>query len=270
MNAISLSPAVRDWLTNTRDPRVLHVFDHACNLINERREILSIVTPEIGNGPFNLVVEVNFLFGEYIGIESTVSVSSNQLTIGDLDISIAKVNLWNPRSDWEGLHERTDEILDQLISLPVTDSPISSSPASNSLVSALANADLPSCLVTARQLAGLGQGLTPSGDDFIMGALYAAWILHPPRLASALTKEIANTAAPLTTSLSAAWLKSAGRGEAGILWHQFFDTLIAGTDLSLAVNNLLSVGETSGADALEGFIGTFISYAESEKNHVIP
>jgi hypothetical protein len=262
LNALSLTLKTNEWLANTRHPRVLHIFDHACNLINEHREILSVVTPKIGNGPFNLVVEVDFLFGEHVDIESTVSVSSKQLTLGNLTIPIAKTKLWNPRPNWEGLHEKTNEILDQLTSLPVADSPISSFPASNPLGSALANADLPSSLVAARQLAGLGPGLTPSGDDLLMGALYAAWIIHPPDVATFMAKEIANTAAPLTTSLSAAWLKSAGRGEAGILWHQFFDTLIASTDLSLAINNLLSVGETSGADALAGFFGVMTAYKE--------
>ena len=52
INARSLAPDVNAWLANTRSPRVLCLFDHACNLINERAEILSIVTQKIGNGPF--------------------------------------------------------------------------------------------------------------------------------------------------------------------------------------------------------------------------
>jgi hypothetical protein len=81
-----------------------------------------------------------------------------------------------------------------------------------------------------------------------------------------LAKEITNTAAPLTTSLSAAWLRSAGRGEAGILWHDFFDALESAVpaQIETATNSILAMGETSGADALAGFIGTFNSYAEFE------
>jgi len=56
INALSLAPDVRNWLANSRQPCILHVFDHACNLISERREVLSIVTPQIRNGPFNLIV----------------------------------------------------------------------------------------------------------------------------------------------------------------------------------------------------------------------
>jgi hypothetical protein len=102
----------------------------------------------------------------------------------------------------------------------------------------------------------MGAGITQAGDYFLMGAIYAAWIVHAPEIASVLAQEIANTAAPLTTSLSAAWLRSAGRGEAGSLWHQFFDHLISSEPVQIqnAMDEILAVGETSGADALVGFL----------------
>ena len=163
--------------------------------------------------------------------------------------------------------------------LPITnyESPISSLQSlasnlqfSNSLISAFANADLPSSLTAAQKLAGLGIGLTPAGDDFILGAVLAAWIIHPPEIARVLAKEVTDVAAPLTTSLSAAWLRSAGRGEAGVLWHNFFDDLISADTNAIqeSLDKILSVGETSGADALAGFIGTLMYYAvEARTSH---
>ncbi len=44
INVLSLSRDGNDWLANSLRPRILHVFERACNLINERREVLSIVT----------------------------------------------------------------------------------------------------------------------------------------------------------------------------------------------------------------------------------
>jgi hypothetical protein len=105
------------------------------------------------------------------------------------------------------------------LKLPITQSLISN------LSSALVTADISSAQTITSQLAGLGQGLTPAGDDFIMGVVLAAWIIHPREVASVLAEEITKIAVPLTTSLSASWLRSAGRGEAGILWHNF-DALI--------------------------------------------
>lgn len=314
INALSLTPAVNNWLANSRHPHILHVFDHACNLINERREVLSIVTPQIGNGPFNLVIETAVLFSDFLNLQSPVSTTLNHLTLGNLIIHTGNTTLWSPRPAWDMLHAKRDDILNQLMSLrgrwssarsnpivnweiassqrallamtfqqlPITNyqSPISNSPIS-SLSYSLAIADLPSSLTAAQQLAGLGIGLTPAGDDFIIGAIYATWIIHPIEIAKPLTTAIAETAAPLTTSLSAAWLRSAGRGEAGELWHELFNALLLpnpnpSTSLRTSlqpfdfaqdkspISKILSIGHTSGADALAGFICTLISYAESQ------
>ena len=266
ISALSLALAVTDWLANSRHPRILHIFDQACNLVNEHREVLSVVTPQIGNGPFNLVIENNALFSEHLSLQSSVSFSTTQLDLGDLTIHIVDAKLWNPRPDWEVLHAKRDEILSRLTRLPTTNYQFSNSLVAG-LSTALANADIPSSLTAAQKLAGLGQGLTPSSDDFILGAVLAAWIIHPPEIASVLAREITNIAAPLTTSLSAAWLRSAGKGEAGILWHEFFESLPVGntSDIQLQITKLLSVGETSGADALSGFFGVISSF----KTHII-
>ncbi|MCQ3935659.1 MAG: hypothetical protein DPW18_01300 [Chloroflexi bacterium] len=265
LNALSLTRAIRDWLADTRHPRVLHRFDRACNLINERREVLSIVTPEIGDGPFNLVITEGICFGENLSSKSPVSSSINQLTLGNFIIHTANAKLWNPSPDWETLHAKRKDIPNYLAQLPITNysSPILQS---SNLFSALANADIPTAKILASQLAGLGIGLTPSGDDFIMGALYAAWIIHPPEIASILAWEVAETASALTTSLSAAWIRSAGRGEAGVLWHNLFHALNIGDSAAVrsAITKLLSVGHTSGADAMSGFIGVMTVYMEKE------
>jgi hypothetical protein len=249
-----------------------------------------MVTSEIGNGPFNLVVEGNVLFTEHLNSQSPVSIFPDQFTLGDLTILTADAKLWSPRPDWERLHARRSNIFYQLTKLPLihyqarglplrglrntnftTPAPACGASVAqpysttglqsliSNLSSAFAIADISSALTITSKLAGLGVGLTPAGDDFILGSLLAAWIIHPPEIASTLAEEIANTAAPLTTSLSAAWLKSAGRGEAGILWHEFFEALISRDKISVedSIEKILAVGATSGADALAGFIGTF-------------
>jgi hypothetical protein len=271
MNVLSLTQHVHDWLANTQSPRVLHVFDRACNLINEHGEVLSIVTPQIGNGPFNLVLEHEVLFSERLNLESVITVHENQLHLGEMIINLAGASLWHPYPHWDTFHCKRNEIAEQLQQLEITDHKFS-----NSLSSCLVHAELESSKHDAQSLAGLGMGLTPAGDDFIIGALYATWIIHPKQVASILAEQVANAAAPLTTSLSAAWLRAAGRGEAGILWHTFFDTLISAgriappacggvADPTCAMNKILAVGATSGADALAGFISTFISYMEFDK-----
>jgi len=281
INVLSLSPDARDWLVNSRHPHILHVFEHVCNLINDHREVLSIVTTQIGNGPFNLVVEDDVLFSDHLNAESPISIRANQLNLGDLTINTVNAKPWSPRPDWGMLHVRRDHIRSQLMSLPNAnyqlrglDTPFATSAQDystttslHSLISnlsyALAKADLPASLKATPKLAGLGIGLTPSGDDFIMGAVLAAWIIHPVDVARVLAAKVTETAAALTMSLSAAWLRSAGRGETGILWHQFFDALLSAEQATIqeSMDKILSIGESSGADALFGFISLFVAWS---------
>ena len=266
-NTLSLAPDVNDWLANSLHPRILHVFDQVCNLINERREVLSIVNSEIGNGPFNLVIEDDICLSKYLNLQTLISNSLRQLEIGNLTINTAYAKLWNPRPDWERLYARRYEIFDQLMSLSLPNHQLSIPDSITSTVSsALANANISTARKAAAQLAGLGQGLTPSGDDFIMGAILAAWIIHPIEIAKVFADDLAKTAASLTTSLSAAFLISAGKGEAGSLWHDLFDGLISENTMAIhsALEGLLNIGHSSGADALSGFIDTYISYMKRE------
>jgi hypothetical protein len=283
IRALFRTHVVDNWLATPRDARILHIFDSAWNLINERGEILSIVTPQIGNGPFNIVVRDNVLFSEHLNLQAPISNSAKQLHIGDFTIHTTAAKLWNPCPDWQLLHANRDGIFQQLTKSRITsdlNSPglnmpfaktaqdYRTSASTQSLIanlsSALAVADVSSARKISSQLAGSGIGLTPAGDDLLMGATYAVWIIHPFSIASVLAKEIAEATAPLTTSLSAAWLRSAGRGEVGILWHEFFDALISKDDnrTEESKNRILAVGETSGADALAGLNSVFASWIE--------
>jgi hypothetical protein len=259
IHARSLAPSVIDWLATARHPRVLHVFDHACNLIDENRDVISIVNPRIGNGPFSIVVDPELFFPEHVDAQTPISVEANQISLGDLLISTDHATQWNPRPNWERLHANKENISNLSIQLPITNY----QSLIFDLTSSLTHANLPTAKQTASKLAGLGPGLTPSGDDILMGAMYAAWIIHPPEVTSMLGSEVAETASALTSSLSAAWLKSAGRGEAGSLWHQFFDAMLTGENIQSKIKNILAVGHTSGADALTGFMSVLTCWNES-------
>ncbi len=263
VKCLSLTSNSKNWLENSSKPKILHVFDKVCNLINEKREVLSIVNTEIGNGPFNLVIEDDILFSRYLGVESSISIIHNQINLADLSINTGNTRFWNSRPDWKRLHDKKEKIADRLERFPIP-APQFPNSLARSFSSALADADRLTTKNIASKLAGLGEGLTPAGDDFMMGALHASWIVHPPEIASALAREIVETAPALTTSLSAAWLRSAGKGEAGILWHNFFNALITDDPqaIEIQIAKLLSIGHTSGADAFAGFMSTLMHAEE--------
>ncbi|MGQ0548675.1 MAG: DUF2877 domain-containing protein [Armatimonadota bacterium] len=111
--------------------------------------------------------------------------------------------------------------------------------------------------IIARDVAGRGPGLTPSGDDLLIGILYALWIW--PRLvgagsAAAARTLIVDAARPHTTRISAAYLEAAGSGDAAEPWHALVRSFRQSpASTRAAVRRLLRIGETSGADALTGF-----------------
>ncbi len=261
INAVSFTNDVKAWLMTSSQPKILHVFDDVCNLINERREVLSVVIDEIGNGPFNLIVDEPVIFAKHLDAESKVSIQKTQILLGDITISLINAQMWNPMPRWDDLRKRKDEIVDRLALLQIDNDNESILQFSNSLTNAILKADITALQGTSSKLAGLGIGLTPAGDDFLMGAMYAAWIIHPQEVAKEITEEIANVAVPLTTSLSGAWLRSAAKGEAGELWHDYFDALIEDKNIYLPMSKILSVGETSGSDALAGFLDVISAHS---------
>jgi hypothetical protein len=114
--------------------------------------------------------------------------------------------------------------------------------------------DLASLRSGAAQLAGLGGGLTPAGDDFLTGAMLWAWLAHPAPAGYCATLLSASITG--TTILSAALLQAASRGECSAPWHDMLGALAGGSDAELerAVQGVLAHGHTSGADALAGFL----------------
>jgi hypothetical protein len=125
-----------------------------------------------------------------------------------------------------------------------------------SLVAGLKERNEPLAAAGARALAGLGGGLTPAGDDFIVGAMLAAWAGLYGQGVEQLCPALAVAAAPRTTTLSAAYLHSAAAGECIAHWHTLFAAQQQGNfyNTQAAVRSLVSIGHTSGADALAGFL----------------
>ena len=106
----------------------------------------------------------------------------------------------------------------------------------------------------AARFAGLGSGLTPAGDDFVLGTMLCAWLAHPNP--TEYCDSVAEVSWPKTTMLSGAFLRSASAGEFGAPWHCLLDALRDESDerVEAATRQVLAFGHSSGADALAGFL----------------
>lgn len=261
-----VAPAACDWLRNTTAARVLHIFARACNLLNEEGAILSLVTAQIGPGPFALVVTVPLPFTCCITPNTAVTLQNGRLVLGPLAIEVGSAEPWLPTPVWQSLQQQPARLAAWLPLLQqrtaaalesdwqrLADQQVTT--ALHALSQGLAQADEAACRAAAFKLAGLGSGLTPMGDDVLMGAIYALWASQPAATAQRLAKAVVETAVPRTTLLSAAWLRAAAQGEAAQPWHDLVTALSENDSpaIATAVRRILATGHTSGTAALAGF-----------------
>ena len=279
----SLSRTVWEWLpSGPTTIHVLAVFERACNLVASDGHVIGVVLPDVGDGPLNIVVGGES--GVFASLEPGMParLDRGRMRAGALEIDLADAQVWEPCPDWEVLRTEGDAIRDHLPLLEA--SALRHAPASSLLVltsgqsPGARSADSTSALVlaTAREatgllragwqgdaeqlkegatrLAGLGSGLTPSGDDFLCGVMMWGWLAHPDP--TILCRDLLEVCAPRTSALSAAFLGAAARGECAAAWHALLTALSGDTDIELdeAVGRVLSHGATSGADALAGFL----------------
>jgi hypothetical protein len=262
--------------------RVLAVFDRACNLVTPDSDVVTLVIPGIGDGPLNVVVDgASGLFAG-VSTSAVAKLERDRLQVDGLWVDLEGAAVWEPRPDWDTLRARRTAIgswLPHLRALCLRHAPAGSllallggSPPEDTSTHAILSAaqkatvalqegwagDTQKLHEGAADLAGLGSGLTPSGDDLLAGAMLWAWLAHPtPEM---FCRAVARVAAPRTTTLSAALLKAAARGECSAAWHALLSELSMGqrkgarNKIAEAVHEILSRGATSGADSLAGFL----------------
>jgi len=127
------------------------------------------------------------------------------------------------------------------------------------LAGACARDDAAAATPAALALLGLGGGLTPSGDDFVGGALFARRLLAAAHLADApgwnrLAGVVTEAAATRTHPISAALLGDLARGCGHAPLHDLVAALAAGETARArrAAASLVRLGHSSGWDMLAG------------------
>lgn len=283
LQALWITPFVRKWLERSSHPRIHSLFRQSCNLINEDDGLISLVLPLVGPGPFAMVVDGDMRnFERVFSLESQVVADTQNMQLGEWIISLAEAVEWNPRPAWGTIRERTAQLKQQLGTVtamlaaqapPGSFAPLAlRSTVESDAVQMLAvqAAKEPVAMLWegisgsnetairegAARLAGLGGGVTPSGDDFLMGVMLAMWAITDDERASMLGDWVKESARERTNLISNAWLAAAASGEASIEWHQFFEALAVPGESGLhpIVNALIQRGHTSGADAMAGFV----------------
>jgi hypothetical protein len=130
------------------------------------------------------------------------------------------------------------------------------------LATACFNFDMAEVTRRGRELVGLGPGLTPSGDDFLGGLLFAAYSLK-----SAYPEDfdweqkpvlgLIDWARTQTHPISHAILSDLARGHGPEPLHEVVTSLLKGENLDhtmVEVTRLIEIGDTSGWEILAGML----------------
>ena len=142
--------------------------------------------------------------------------------------------------------------------------------ATPALIDATRCLDAASALPALWRLVGWGEGLTPSGDDFIAGWLAALQRLAGTNKARQDFADAVSAAvealAHRTTPIAAQMLRLAARGEHGSLLLGGRDALLVEADAprrDTAWQALLALGAGSGADLAEGLLAATQAWTEA-------
>jgi len=269
-----LGPSAR---AGTRVARGLARFKRALNL-TVGDSVVALVTPELGNGPFHLVVDP--LPPPLTGEHQPVRHERGSLYIGAWALDYGKtLSVWEPLPDWDRItiSDSRRRCLHQEVAASIG-AAANGHKALRSLwdwrpqdltknLNEAVNAhDLPAVRTASSALSGLGPGLTPAGDDYLAGASLALWAGHHPNRDSLCRHILAGTVGR-TTRLTRAYLTAASRGECDQRWHALLAALSTSSvgdgipehpeppvrAIRRAVHSISTFGATSGTDMLSGF-----------------
>jgi hypothetical protein len=104
-----------------------------------------------------------------------------------------------------------------------------------------------------RDIVGTGHGLTPSGDDVLIGALALLDALGERRAHANLARAVDLIPPGLTSPLSHCFLRTAAAGHVGEGLHAAVSSILRG-DADSAIAAIRDIGHSSGWDMMAGIV----------------
>ena len=253
--------------------RVHSVFEHALN-IQHGDGLFTLATAASDDSPRTLVIAANSFVAFSLMSASRVTVTGSRLSVGRLVVDLGRVRRWHPvLPAWSAQPDLVRD-LERLIDaegtrggiranrVPAHDAEALSasvlSRTTGAFVLALGVGDLGAAQRHGTRLVGLGGGLTPAGDDYLVGMCTAfglpgaGWQSHRQLLTRIIENNIGRT-----NDISRAALRQASRGRVRESIIELARSLVTsdGSALPDRVRRVLAIGHTSGTDIATGLLG---------------
>lgn len=263
LHARLISTAIAPHLARTGQiGRVHSVFRTAVNVELED-ELVTFAAPGTGALPNGVVLD------SVPAVEpgSVVWGERGDLWCQGIRISLAGAQQWSPELPPRGALRSLEDVRgalavaversgvrggfsDDLRLLAQGETPL----RTRALAAAIEHGSLVEAVEAARQLIGLGQGLTPSGDDLLIGFAAALRATSHPLRTPCVTAWHA-LARGRTTTVAEMFYRFAARGMFSARIHELVWSLREpGADLPRAFERALDWGASSGADCLLGVL----------------
>jgi hypothetical protein len=248
-------------------------------------DFVCIGEPDIGNGPMTLIADLGALAILKSMAGQVALIRGNQIAIGSsVRLGLDHTEIWRP-TGWPICPppDRLIDICATLAARAATDSPEEGlarcvtggngtserpSPVARVARSRLAlfeqwvsglletgYAPAAASREAVQGLIGLGPGLTPSGDDLLIGALAMLNAIGERAAHAAMARAIVDVLPGLTTPLSACFLRAAAAGHVGEHLNQIVWSVMTG-DVDAAIEAAAKIGHSSGWDMLAGILAT--------------
>jgi len=244
----------------------------------ENGELYTIASSQVDNAPNTLVIQSASLEEWNVDVNDAVFLKNKTLSIlNKLAISINQANKWESilpeypskhqnlirnlikMKEYIDFHGKAGGIKKNLLAQSLYETEMSKliEERTRLVENELLNNRMTNALHHAVSLIGLGPGLTPSGDDFLVGLFTIINLRNSPfNTHQSFCEEVVLRAKTLTNEISYMALKKASIGKVRESIIQLVYAILNGNeaDLYLSLNKVLNIGSSSGTDIALGLV----------------
>ena len=284
--AKSIASDLNDTLTSKTVDGIVHsVFDHACNIQLEENNLVTLISPKLPNCPSAIKLDIAedqklCSIGFKTGMKSVINKDEIEIPGICISIKLSGAKVWDSsplflRSNIseEMLNKNIEKIRDLTLKCGEIEgvaSILDGNKVDNNyknfiinpvkrLAKGISNFDYKEITEASKRLIGLGPGLTPAADDFLLGILASLYYMgyyfgnhleNLKKIAGFIIYDLPGR----TTFISEIMLRNGMKARFSEPIRDLMLAVIHNTAVQDKCLNLLNIGGTSGSDCAAGIV----------------